>query len=157
PGLGVAVGAGLQQPRPPGGEFDGAGADAVHGQVVGVAVVAVGVVADQDVGVLAVEDPGEAGGGVVGVGPVQAPRVVVLGPAGHAGVAVAQPVDARGAEDPARRLGLPATVLDQVAVRAEVLGALAVVAVGGEDCDDAVPPTGGQRHHAGGLRGLVVG
>ena len=61
--------------------------------VVGVAVVAVPVVADQDVGLLLVEDVGQAAGRFVEIGAVQGVLGVVLLPAAHAGVGVPEPDD----------------------------------------------------------------
>jgi len=63
----------------------------VHHHVVGMSVVAVPVVADQGVGVLLVEDVGESASRLVGIGVHEGARSVVLRPAGHPGVVVAEP------------------------------------------------------------------
>ena len=130
--------------------------------MVGVPVVAPVVVAHQHVGVLAVQDSGQPTGDLVRAclvdrRLVQAQRIAVLLPAGHPGVAVLQPVDALDAQDARGRTGLAAAMLDQVAVVPQMLGTLAVIAVGGEHGDHPVPLAGGQRHHPGGLGRLVIG
>src|SRR4029077_13811842 len=87
----------LQQPRSPGGQLGGAVRDVVDLEVVRVAVVAVPVVPDQHVGVLLVEDGGQLLRDHVDVGAVHRPLGVVLVPAAHAGVGVAEPHDLLGA------------------------------------------------------------
>ena len=68
------------------GDLGGADADPVHLDVVGMAVAAVVVVDGEHVGVLFVQDAGEALRGFVDVGARERSRCVVRRLAGHAGV-----------------------------------------------------------------------
>lgn len=131
--------------------------DVVHLDVVGVAVAAVPVVADEDVGVLLVEDRGEAAGGLVELGTVEGPVPGVVLPAGHAGVDVAEPGDAGGARDGSRGLGLLPTVVGEAPPFAQVVGDGPVLAAGRVDDDHPAAGAGGEGHRPGGPAGLVVG
>ncbi len=95
------------------GQVGGPVPDAVDLDVVGVAVAAVPVVEHDDVGVLLAEDRGQPLGGLVDVGPPERRRVVVLLPAGHPRVAVAEPHDAGHAEHAGRRRRSPAPAVDE--------------------------------------------
>src|SRR5205823_5323269 len=81
-------------PLCPRGQFGGPHGDAVGLDVVGVAVSAVVVVRDEDLGPYLQDHLDEVGGGLVDVRLPEAGRVVVVGQAHHPGVAVA----ARAAE-----------------------------------------------------------
>ena len=96
----------LEQPRATGGEVGATVQHAVHLDVVGVAVAAVPVVADDDVGVLLVEHCREAGRGLVDRCRREGALVRVLLPPGHAGVLVAEPRDPVQPDRCRRRLGL---------------------------------------------------
>ena len=74
-------------------------ADPVRLDVVGMAVAAVPVVGDEDVGVLRLQQLGEPGAGVVDIGLPERVRIGVLVPPGHPRVAVAEPQDVVDAED----------------------------------------------------------
>jgi len=124
---------------------------AVHLHVVGVPVAAVPVVADGDVGVLLVEEGREAGSGLVDRGGGEGAVVRVLVPARHPRVGVPEPRHPVQADRGGRRLGLDAAPVDDRLVLAEVVGCLAVVAVGGEDHDHAMAVVDGASHRPRGL------
>lgn len=100
-------------PRAAGGVLDGVTRDAVHHDVVGVAVAAVPVVADDRVGVLLVEDGGHRVTDGGGVRHEQGVRGGVGLPAGHARVGEAQPDEPVNARGSGGRLRLGPPVLGE--------------------------------------------
>ena len=153
----VAVHRRLQHPGPAGRELGAAVHQVVDLDVVGVAVAAVPVVADHDVGALLIEDLGEPARGLLEVCEVEGARVVVLLPPGHAGVGVAEPGHPGEPEDARGRLRLAAAAIDHSLTLGQVVRRLPVVAVRREHHHDAVPLGGGTRHGSGGLGRLVIG
>ena len=152
----VATERGLEDTRRV-GECRGAMADSVRLDVVRVAVPAMPVVGDQDVGVLGLEELDESRRRVVDVGLPERIRIGVLVPAGHPGVAVAEPQDVGHPEDGGRALGLPPAPVDERLAKGEIVRGLAVVAVG---CHDehhpmALPRRSG--HRAARQHHLIVG
>ena len=129
--------------------------DAVHLDVVGVAVHAVPVVHHDHVGLLLAQHRRQPLGGLVEVDPPEGVGLVVLRPARHPGVGVAEPHDPGHAEHLGRPLGLGPAPLDH-RLLAEVLGGLAVAAVGAHDEHDAVPLRRGAGHRPAGAAGLIV-
>jgi hypothetical protein len=128
----------------------------VHADVVGVAVVAVPVVHRDHVGSLLAEDGGQAVGRLVEVRLDERRRVTVLGPAGHARIDVAQPLDACHAQHLCRphRLGPPPG--QQRLARRQVGGDLAALPARRDDQHDAMTGAGRLGHGAAGADGLVV-
>ena len=153
----VAVHGRLEHPRGELGQLRAPVHEVVDLDVVRVAVAAVPVIADDDIGALLVEQLGQTGGGLVEVGLVERPGVLVLLPAGHARVGVAEPDHPVHAEDLGRDLRLPPAPVHDGLARGEVVGGLAVVAVGGEDDHHPVALRGRPGHRPGGLGCLVVG
>ena len=91
------------------------------------------------------------------VGAHEARLVLVLRPTGHAGVPVAEELDAVRADDRVGRCGLgPAPVDDRLAL-CEVVGRVAVVTVGRHDEHDAMTLLGRAGHRPRRLGRLVVG
>ena len=118
------------------GQRRGAQPHPVHLDVVGVAVAAVLVVGGEDIGVLVVEDGGQARRGLVDVGLPEARRVVVGGLARHPRVPVAEVLVARHPEDLAGGGQLDGAALGQgLAGGEEPFGDLAQLA-----------PCGGHQH-----------
>ena len=134
------------------GELGGAHADAVHLDVVGVAVAAVVVVDGEHVGVLLVEDARRAGPRPRRRRRVaNEPGVVVRRLAGHARVAVAEELDAVDAEDLGGRVQLgDAPVDERLAGRERVGRVLAELAARREHEHDAMSFGLGARHRAAG-------
>ena len=133
--------------------------DEVDLLVVGVAVAAVAVVAEEHVGLLLGEDLREALGGLLGVGPHEAgpPGRVRLDVGAQPAVGVTEVFDPRDPEGlraalqlghPGRGEGTPGGIL---------LRRQAETAVGRDDEDDPVPLRRGTRHRPRREEGLVVG
>ncbi len=78
----------------------------VHLHMVGVSIAAVPVIADQHLRVFLVDDLSESTAGLVEIGPRKGSGVVVLRPAGHPRVVIAQPRHPADAEHSRRRLQL---------------------------------------------------
>ena len=131
------------------------GADSVHHQMVGMAVVAVRVVVDEHIGVLLAQDPDQPLGDRPGVRIAEGPRVTVGVPAGHPGVGETQPDDPVDADDLGGVLVLGPTVGRQPG-GVEAVGHDAEGPVGREDLDDTVAALVRHGHGPGGLAGLVV-
>ena len=140
------------------GEVGGPVPDAVHLDVVGVAVVAVPVVEHDDVGLLLAQDRRQPLAGLVDVGPAERTGIVVLLPARHArspgsraSATSATPSAAADAADSVRRRST------SVSPAREVVGRLAVGAVGAHDEHDAVALRRRTGHRPARQAGLVVG
>ncbi len=139
------------------GEGGGAVADPVRLDVVGMAVAAVPVVRDEDVGVLRLEQLGQPGAGVVDVGLPERVRIGVLVPPGHPRVAVAEPQDVVDAQHVCRALGLPPAAVDQRLAVGEILRDLAVLPVGRHHEHDTMSFSRRPGHRSAGQDHLVVG
>jgi hypothetical protein len=127
--------------------------------VVAVAVAAVGVVGDEQVGAFGAQDRRESLGGLLerGAGEAHLPRHVGFRLRPAAAVGIAEPLDAGHAEGLRRcsRLGQAQTA--ELPVGAQLGRCQPGPAIGGEHEDDAVALAGQARHRAGRQQGLVVG
>ena len=135
----------------------GAAADLVDLDVIGMAVVAVPVVDGQHVGPLLAQDRRQPLSGLVDVGLPERLLVEVRLPAGHPRVGVAQPHEPVDAQCRRRALGLGTAPIGERLAVGEIVGHLAVLAVGRHDEHDPVPLGVGARHRPAGGDRLVVG
>lgn len=149
-GKGFAWQGRLEHARSSPGEVTGDSGHAMQLNVVGVPIAAGGVVTDEDVGVLLVEDLGDTLGGVAKVEMGEA--VGVLGM--ETGVRVAERDHAGDAQCPGRVLEFAMAALGEV--RCEIAAGEAGGSVRGHDQDDSVTLGGSPRHGSGGQQGLVV-
>ena len=136
----------------------GAHADVVDLDVVGVAVAAALVVGGEHVGLLAPQDLRESLGRLVEIGGREGAVGIVRRLAVHAGVVVAEELDARDAEHVGRPLTLDgATVAERFGRCEHAVVDFAELAARREHGDHAVTVVGGARHGAAGDDRLVVG
>ena len=153
----IAVRGGLVDPAGP-GHLRGAGADAVHLNVIGMAVVAVLVVDRQHVGLFALEDAGEARRRLLDVGARERTRSVVGRLSGHPRVEVVEELDAIDAEDLGRGVELGDPSVDEPLAGSERVGCvLAQLAARRGHEHDPVTFALGARHRAARGDGFVVG
>ena len=124
--------------------------------MIGMPVVAVPVVGDQDVRVLLIEDARQPAAGLIQACLHEAHRIAVLRPARHPGVVVTQPGHSRNAQHSGGRLRLGTPTLRNRLARGQVFRDGAVLTAGGEDHDDTVASFGGEHHRPRGLARLIV-
>ena len=130
---------------------------AVNLDVVGMAVAAVPVVGDQHVGPFGPQHMDETGRGGVDVGSPEAVGPLILFPAGHPRIVIAEPLQTVNTEDRRRPLGLGATAVDERLAGGKVVGRLAELPVRGDHVHDPVSLGGGPGHRSARRQCLVVG
>lgn len=140
----------LEEARSTSGQSRSPAGGVVDLQVIGMAVAAAWVVADQHVHALVVEDVGDPTGHLVDVGMREAAPMLAMEP----GIGVAQLLESMDAQDVGGlgEFGLPhQTEVRKVLVRGE-----AGLAIGGDDEDDPKALCGRPGHRARGEQRLVV-